>query len=188
MHKFNPEHAKNLTSPQRLEHEKPEVIVKAAGAAENMVVVDVGCGTGFYSFPLAKIVGAHGLVYAVDLSKDMIALLEKDKEQRGVRNVQPVLSQETRIPLPDKVADMLINVNMLHEPVDRDAFIKELKRLMKDNGRLLIIDHKKEPGLTGPPLEDRVAYEEAVDLLKNYFDIVVKGPSGDRQYGILAMK
>ncbi len=188
MHKFNPEHAHNLTSPQRLEHEKPDVIIKAAGAAENMVVVDVGCGTGFYSFPLAQVVGSDGLVYAVDLSKDMISLLAKEMEQRSVRNIRPVLSHEASIPLADKIADMVVNVNMFHEAEDRDAFIMELKRLMKDDGRLLLIDHKKEPSPTGPPLEERVAYEDAVALLKKYFDIVVKGPSGDRQYGILAMK
>ena len=188
MHKFNPEHARNLMSPRRLEHEQPDTIVKAAGVAANMAVVDVGCGIGFYTFPLSAIVGERGVVYAVDLSDDMLSLLKKEMEGRNVGNVKPILSQETKIPLGDKTADVVINVNMLHEAEDRDAFIKELKRLMKDDGRLLIIDHKKEPSPTGPPLEERISYDEAFGLLKKYFDIVVKGPSGDHQYGIIAMK
>lgn len=188
MHKFNPEHAQNLLNPQRREHEQPETIIKAAGVAENMVVIDVGCGIGFYTFPLSLVVGEKGLVYAVDMSKDMIGLLQKEIKTRGAANVKPVLSRETEIPLGDETADIVINVNMLHESYDRDAFLQEVRRLMKKDGRLLIIDHKKEPTPTGPPLEDRISYDEAFALLKKYFDIVVKGPSGDHQYGILAMK
>ena len=153
-----------------------------------MVVVDVGCGTGFYTFPLASVVGKRGVVYAVDLSEEMLSFLKKEIEDRKVGNVKPILSQEASIPLGNRTADMVINVNMLHEAEDRDAFIQELKRLLKDNGRLLIIDHKKEPSPTGPPLEERVSYDEARALIKKYFDIVVKGPSGEYQYGIIAMK
>jgi ubiquinone/menaquinone biosynthesis C-methylase UbiE len=175
-------------NPQRLDHEQPDKILKAAGVAENMVVLDVGCGIGFYTFPISKLVGEKGLVYAVDLSNDMLTTFKKEMARRNIKNVKPLLSEEASIPLNDKTADMVINVNMLHEAYDRDAFIKELKRLMKDNGRLLIIDHKKEPSPTGPPLEERISYDEAFALMKKYFDIVVKGPSGDRQYGIIAMK
>ncbi len=189
MHKFNPEHAYNLMNPQRLDHEQPDKILKATGITENMVVIDVGCGIGFYTFPLSKLVGERGLVYAVDMSNDILTIFKKELTSRNIKNVKPLLSEESHIPLNDKIADVVINVNMLHEAYDRDAFIKELKRLMKDNGRLIIIDHIKDPTLTGrPTYEERVSYDEAFDLLKKYFDIVVKGPSGDRQYGIIAMK
>jgi len=189
MHRFNPEHAHNLNSPQRIEHEQPDKILRASGVNKNMVVVEVGCGTGFYTLPLAKLVGDEGLVYAVDVSLDMIKLLKKELKKHGQTNIKPVVSEGSSIPLHNNIADMVISINVLHESYDKDAFIKELKRLLKDNGRLLIIDHKKDPTLRGgPPFEERVSYEEAFSLLKKYFDIVVKGPSGDRQYGIIAMK
>ncbi|MGB9735805.1 MAG: class I SAM-dependent methyltransferase [bacterium] len=189
MHKFNPANADNLNNPQRLAHEQPDKILRAAGVSKGMTVVDVGCGTGFYTFPLSEIVGEKGLVYAVDMSADMLNLLKKELSKHNLKNIKPILSEEVKIPLNDGIADMVINVNMLHEAYDKDAFIQELRRLLKKNGRLLIIDHKKDPDLSGgPPFEDRVSYEEALGLLKKYFDIVVKGPSGDRQYGIVAMK
>lgn len=188
MHKFNPEHAHNLNNPDRLGHEQPGTILKAAGIKQGMVVVDAGCGTGFYSLPLSQLVGEKGIVYAVDLSKDMLDMLKKEIEKHSVKNIKPVLSKEASIPLDNEIADIVINVNMLHEAYDKDAFIKELKRLMKSDARLLIIDHKKEPTPTGPPLEDRISYDDAFALLKKHFDIVVKGPSGDRQYGLIAMK
>ncbi len=153
-----------------------------------MTAVDVGCGAGFYTFPLSGLVGEKGIVYAVDMSRDMLEILKKGMADHDRGNIKPVLSEESRIPLGDGIADMVVNVNMLHEAYERDAFIRELKRLMKKNGRLLVIDHKKELTPTGPPIEERVSYEDAFALLKRHFDIVVKGPSGDYQYGLLAMK
>lgn len=188
MHKFDPKQTHNLVNPKRFIHEQPDKILRAAGVSANITVVDVGCGTGFYTFPLARIVGEKGLVYAVDISSEMLEFFKRELEKHNLKNIKPILSQETNIPLNDSIADMVITVNMLHEAYDKDAFIKELKRILKKNGRLLIIDHQKDPNLTGgPPFEERVSYGEAFSLLKKYFDIVVKGPSGDRQYGIIAM-
>lgn len=188
MHKFDPAHAHNLNSPERIKHELPDTILKAAGIREGMVVADVGCGIGFYTIPVSKLTGEYGLVYAVDISKDMLDMLKKEIKKHDIRNIKPVLSKEESIPLDDGIADIVINVNMLHEAYDKGTFIKELKRLMNPDGRLVLIDHKKEPTPVGPPLEDRVSYDDAFSLLKTYFDVVVKGPSGEYQYGFIAMK
>ncbi|MCL4558621.1 MAG: methyltransferase domain-containing protein [Deltaproteobacteria bacterium] len=188
MHKFDPTRAHDLDNPQRREHEQPDKILSAAGIKQGMVVADVGCGTGFYTMSASALTGKDGLVYAVDISKDMLDMLKKKIESHSIRNVYPVVSEETGIPLGDGIADMVINVNMLHEAYDRETFLQELRRLMKPDGRLVLIDHRREPTPSGPPLEDRVSYEDAFSLLKRYFDVVVKGPSGEYQYGFIAMK
>jgi ubiquinone/menaquinone biosynthesis C-methylase UbiE len=188
MHKFDPAHAHVLNRPERIKHEQPDTILKAAGIREGMVVADVGCGIGFYTLPVSKLTGDRGLVYAVDISKDMLDILKEEIKKHNIRNVKPVRSKEGSIPLDNGIADIVINVNMLHEAYDKDIFIKELKRLMHPDGRLVLIDHKKEPTPEGPPLEDRVSYDDAFILLKKYFDVVVKGPSGEYQYGLIAMK
>ncbi len=188
MHKFDPGQAHRLNDPERPKHENPQMILKAAGIRSGMTVVDAGCGTGFYTFPASGLIGEKGLVYAVDMSKEMLKILKREIEKQNVKNVRAVVSEETSIPLDDGIADMVINVNMLHEAYDMDAFVRELKRLMKNNGILLLIDHKKEPMPSGPPLQDRVSYEDATTLLKRWFDIVLKGPSGEYQYGLIAVK
>ncbi len=188
MHKFNPANAHNLDNPQRREHEQPDTILLAAGIRQDMVVVDVGCGTGFYALPAAALTGKDSAVYAVDISEAMLKILKQEIEKRGIRNVYPVKSEETNIPLGDGIANMVISVNMLHEANDRESFIKELKRLMKPDGRLVLIDHRKEPTPSGPPIEERISYDDTFSLLKRYFEVVVKGPSGEYQYGLIAMK
>ncbi|MCL4477785.1 MAG: class I SAM-dependent methyltransferase [Deltaproteobacteria bacterium] len=189
MHKFDPSHAHTLNNPQRLEHENPELILTAAGVRQDMFVVEIGSGAGFYTIPLSKIVGSNGVVYAVDVSERMLDVLKQNIiTKQGHDIIKPLLSEETRIPIPAHIADMIINVNMLHEVEDKNAFMVELSRVMKKDGRLLIIDHKKEQTPSGPPVRDRISYEEVKSLLEQWFDIVVKGPSGEYQYGLIAMK
>ncbi len=188
MHKFNSINAHLLDNPERLRHEDPKLILKTAGIRDGMTVLEVGCGTGFYTFAAAKLVGGKGRIYAADISEDMLEILNERIKKRKIKNILPLLSKEASVPLNDGTADMIIIVNMFHEAYDKDAFIKELKRLMKRNARLLIIDHRKEPTPSGPPVSERVSYEDASALLGSRFDIVVRGPAGEYQYGLIAMK
>ncbi len=155
-HKFDPKGADKLERPERLEWQPPEAVLSALGLQPGETLVDVGCGPGYFAIPAAKLVGATGRVYAVDISLEMLMRLGQRLYAEGLANVQPVLSRETNIPLPDGCADAALLANVLHEAEDRVALLAEVRRLVRPGGRLLVVDWVREPTPHGPPLEERL--------------------------------
>ncbi len=152
-----------LDSPERRSSQDPNRLWRRVGLKRGDTVVDVGAGSGFYTFPAAVRVGPSGRVYAVDVSQDLVGLVRERAADRKVRNVEPVLSTPTHIPVEDAVADIALLANVLHgippETVD------EAVRLLRPGGRLVNVDWKKEPSPEGPPVEHRLTAPEAAAVL-----------------------
>jgi len=70
-------------------------------------------------------------------------------------------------PLEDESVDLLISVNTLHEFGDKERMIKEMRRVVKVGGELLIVDFKREETGFGPPVKIRVSKDRAVKLFEN---------------------
>jgi ubiquinone/menaquinone biosynthesis C-methylase UbiE len=130
-----------------------------------MTVVDVGAGTGYWTLPLSTTVGAEGRVIAVDVEPIMVEDLRSLVRERGLTNVEVVTSQEAHIPLGDGIADLALMAFVLHEPPDPAAMLREVFRLLRSGGRLLLLEWQKWETQFGPPVEHRVSAEEARDLL-----------------------
>jgi ubiquinone/menaquinone biosynthesis C-methylase UbiE len=77
MHKFDPRKRDFLDDPKRLFFENPDLILSETSVRPGQVVADIGCGTGFFTIPLARYVGETGKVYALDTSPTMIKDLRK---------------------------------------------------------------------------------------------------------------
>jgi len=152
-----------LDAPDRRSTQDPDRLWRRLGLKRGDTVVDVGAGTGFYAFAAASVVGSSGRVYAVDVSQDLVQLVRERAAGRKVRNVEPVLSTLTHIPIEDAVADVALLANVLHgipsETVD------EAVRLLRPGGRLVDVDWKKEPSPQGPPVEHRLTAAEATAVL-----------------------
>ncbi len=97
MHKFDPRKRGVLDDPRRLSFQDPRAILSEAGVKPGEIVADIGCGTGFFTIPLAKRVGERGMVYALDTSPTMIKELKK--RTRNLKQVRPVRSNENRFPI-----------------------------------------------------------------------------------------
>jgi ubiquinone/menaquinone biosynthesis C-methylase UbiE len=152
-----------LDSPERRAGQDPEKLWRRVGLKRGATVVDVGAGTGFYSFPASATVGEAGRVYAVDVSRELVALLRKRSIERNIPNVTPVLSTRTRIPIEDAVADFAILANVLHGIPP--ATVDETVRLLRPGGRLVNVDWKKEASPEGPPVKHRLSPAEASSAL-----------------------
>lgn len=163
MHKFNPQHIEKLLRKDRLGEQTPEGLLRSLGLMEGNVLVDVGCGPGFFTIPAAYIVGPGGRVYAVDTQHEM---LEGLKERKPPANVVPVKSLEQSIPVESDVADMALVAYVLHEAEDKALFIEEVKRTMRKGALLVVIDWKKQVEEHGPPEHDRLTGQEVETLLK----------------------
>jgi len=152
-----------LDSRARRADQDPRRLWRRVGLRPGHVVVDVGAGTGFYSFPAAQLVGPEGCVYAVDISTELVELVRERSTQRRLSNVVPVLSSRTHIPIEDAVADLALLANVLHGIPP--ATVDETIRLLRPGGRLVDVDWKKAATRDGPPKEHRLAPEEATAAL-----------------------
>lgn len=152
-----------------------------------MVVADVGCGTGFFSLPLAELVGPSGRVYGVDMQEEMVWSLQARLVEQQAENVLPVLSLEDIIPLTESSIDAVLLVNTLHE-LAGDGSLDEIYRILKSDGFLAVVDWKKEPMDRGPPLEHRLSANQAKKRLRSRGFEVADVEVGPLHYGIKARK
>ncbi len=105
-------------------------------------VVDIGCGPGFFTIEMAKMVGENGRVIAVDLQKAMLARVSKKAARQGVAGrVAYHRCESDQIGL-DQKADFILAYYMVHETPDPGGFFKEAKSMLNEGGRLLVVEPK----------------------------------------------
>jgi len=158
--KFDPKKLAKLNDPKRLEYLNPDVIWGKIRLADADVLIDIGAGTGLFAMLFGKKIKS-GKVYACDISEVMIAWMNDNipAEMKGI--VIPVKMEENSVPLADGIADLVYMINLHHELEQPLKLLKEALRLLKKDGKLMIIDWKKEVTPEGPPLEIRIT-EEAI--------------------------
>ncbi len=164
MHKFNPRKRALLDDPKRLFFENPDAILSEAGVESGDVVVDIGCGIGFFTLPLARFVGENGKVFALDTSPTMIKELRK--RTRNLKQVKPIHSQENKFSLGNESVDFVLLVNMVHELEDWKLFFKEVKRTLTRGGRVCVVHFKKKKMEMGPPLKVRFTKNRLKGMLR----------------------
>ncbi len=164
MHKFDPRKRAVLDDPKRFYFENPDAILSGTGVKPGQVVADIGCGTGFFTIPLAKCVGETGKVFALDTSPTMIKELRK--RTKHLKQVKPIHSHENRFPLAAESVDFVLLVNMVHELDNWKLFFKEVRRVLKRGGRVCVVDFKKKKMDMGPPLKVRLTQARLRDMLR----------------------
>jgi ubiquinone/menaquinone biosynthesis C-methylase UbiE len=154
--KFDPAKLARLNDPKRLEYLNPDIIWDKTALANPKVLIDIGAGTGFFALLFSKKIKT-GMVYACDVSETMLAWMNDNLplESKGI--VIPIKMEESSVPLPDDSADLVYMINLHHELEEPLKILEESRRLLKNGGKLMIIDWKKEETPEGPPLEIRVA-------------------------------
>jgi ubiquinone/menaquinone biosynthesis C-methylase UbiE len=112
--------------------------LERAGLKEGQTILDFGCGPGHYAIAAAKMVGANGKVYALDIHPLAVRSVEKKAKKEGLTNITTMLSdKDTR--LPDQSIDIALAYDMIHMVKDKQALARELHRVLKSNGLLSII-------------------------------------------------
>jgi len=134
----------------------PERVVQAAGVAPGMHVADFGCGrTGHIMLPAAHQVGGEGTVFAVDLVKEHLQMIESLCSLQGLSCVQPIWGDYERpggVHIESGSLDRIFLVNNLSLLADVGSFVSEAKRLLHPDGRVVVVDWKKRfPHPVAPP-------------------------------------
>lgn len=142
-----------LDAPERLEAMRVPELIARLGIQKEMVVADVGAGSGALTGPLALATGPRGVVYASDIDQKLIDHIAKRAEASRLTNVKTVLGTFTDPKLPQQV-DLAVMNDVLHHVEDRATYLRSVARHLKRGGRLALIDytadaspHKGNPDL-----------------------------------------
>ena len=175
-----------------LNFSNPEKNIKHLNLKEGDVVADFGAGSGHYVFPLSLLVGDSGKVYAVDIQKGLLLKLQKDIIQKDFQNIETIWGDVEKIngsKLRTGSLDALIASNILFQVENKDSFIKECYRVLKPNGKILIVDWSESFGGIGPSPQSVVREESAKEMLeKNNFIFKEGMPAGNHHYGLIFVK
>ncbi len=123
----------------------PDRVIQALNIQPGDQIADLGSGSGYFTFRLAEATGQTGKVYAVDVDEDMNAVVVKRAKENGYTNVEIILATEHDPKLPDNGIDLVFASNSYHHLKDRITYFTNLKKDLKPNGRVALIDFKEDP-------------------------------------------
>jgi ubiquinone/menaquinone biosynthesis C-methylase UbiE len=138
-----------------------DVIKEKTGIKPGMVCVDLGCGAGVFSIPLAETVGGAGRVYAVDTGVEVLDVL---RGKNPPSNLVIVQADAADTGLDSGIADLCLMVLLLHE-VPPEGVVAEAFRLLKPEGKALVLEWIEGTGAPGPPDNERIGRERMERLL-----------------------
>src|SRR5207302_7052861 len=116
-------------------------VLDALGVTANMVVADVGAGTGYFTVRLAKRASS---VYTTDLQPEMLRLLDARLTKNGIHNVQLVRGGDHDANLPSSCCDLILMVDVYHELADPPAILAGLRHALRSHGRLVLVEYRGE--------------------------------------------
>ena len=149
-----------------------EKLFQILNLKKGMTIIDLACGWGYYSFEMSRYAGDDGHVYAVDLWQEGIRFIEEQIEERSIKNITPILADVSRnIPLEDECVDLCLMATVLHDLIEDhtdQGTLKEIRRVMKKEGVLALIEFKVMDGPPGPPKKIRISPEDAEKILLPY--------------------
>jgi SAM-dependent methyltransferase len=138
------ENVEFFNRPQRDAEERTDDLVKALEIREGARVADIGAGTGYFTWRLARDAGATGRILAVDIQQAMLDLTAQAVQQRGLKNVDYVLATPRDPKLPAGSLDMVFIAYSYHEFADPETTMAAVRRSLKPGGRLVVVEYAKE--------------------------------------------
>ena len=151
-----------LERPDRAIWQKPDAVVAALGLTGVETVVDLGAGSGYFTFRLANAL-PHGQVIAADTEPEMIRHIHHRLTSEGIRNVEAVLIQSDDPGIP-RDADLVFVCDVLHHVPDRTAWLGKIASEMGPGTRLVLVEFKEGDLPEGPPESVKITRAQMVEL------------------------
>ncbi len=161
-HRFEGDFNK-LDNKRRREILPPENILREIDVKQGDVLIDFGCGIGYFTIPALNLVGDDGRVIAIDTSEKM---LDELKKRAGARNNLEIIKSDKII---DLKADCILLVNVLHEVESPKEFLSGCFEHIEENGKVVVIDWQKKKTDMGPPINHRISKEDVIDMAKKQY-------------------
>jgi len=132
-----------LERDSRVQEERTDLLVARLPLRPTDVVVDLGAGTGYLSFPLARRV-PQGRVLAVDLQPEMLDIQRDAIRRNGVKNVEPVQATEDDPHLPANAVDLVLLVDAYHEFAWPREVMQHVVTALRPGGRVALVEYRGE--------------------------------------------
>lgn len=124
---------------------KAATIIEHLGLSQGMVVLDVGCGPGRLTIPVARVVGVYGKVVAMDIQKDMLNIVQKKSQEARLQNIILLPGKIGEGHLDHDAYDRVLLIAVLGEIVDQRAAFKEIFFALKPGGILSVTETIFDP-------------------------------------------
>ncbi|MFH1837980.1 MAG: methyltransferase domain-containing protein [Candidatus Kuenenbacteria bacterium] len=168
-------------------------LLEKAGLKQNMIVGDLGCGgTGYFVLQASKMVGKDGIVYAIDILKPALKSIESRARLEKLYNIKTIWS-DLEIHKATKIKNEELNVilltNILHQSKNPSTVFKEAERMLKKDGKILVVEWEQTNSPLGPKVENRISKEEIKKIAQeNNLEKQEEFKAGNYHYGIIFQK
>lgn len=155
-----------LTRPERAQEEQTDKLLAALKIKPGQTVCDLGCGNGYYTLELARLVGPKGKVLAVDIQPEMLHLLDLRMKEAGIANVEPIQSTPIDPKLPPASCDLILVVDVYHEFGYPEQMLAALRKALKPDGRLVLVEFRAEDLLVPIKPEHKMSKRQVLKELE----------------------
>jgi ubiquinone/menaquinone biosynthesis C-methylase UbiE len=154
----------DLIDRERFFHELP--------VTKSTVLLDLGCGRGEYTIPIAQAIGPQGKVYGLDAWEEGIIELRRRVSDAELKNVKAMVADIKRgVPLENAKVDLCLMATVLHDLLQDntgEVALREMARVLKPDGKLVIIEYKKVESDWGPPVAIRLSEQEVEETIRPF--------------------
>ncbi len=162
-----------LTRDNREQEERCSLLLANLGVKPGMTVCDMGCGNGFYSIQLGKMVGPEGRVLAVDVQPQMLEMLKERAAEAGLENIEPILGQLHDPKLPAGQLDLILMVDVYHEFSHPEHMLAAMRKSLAPGGVIVLTEYRAEdPNVPIKPLHKMSKRQIMKEFTPNGFKLV----------------
>jgi ubiquinone/menaquinone biosynthesis C-methylase UbiE len=133
-----------LVRESRQREEDCKRLLAALKVQRGQTVCDLGCGNGFYTVRLARLVGPEGKVYAVDIQPEMLDMLKAWSKKEKLTNILPILGSPIDPRLPERQIDLVLMVDVYHEFSHPEHMLAAIRKSLKPAGRIAVAEFRAE--------------------------------------------
>jgi ubiquinone/menaquinone biosynthesis C-methylase UbiE len=166
-----------LERPEREEEENPKKLLELLKLKDGDVVADIGAGSGYYAFRMAKLVGEKGKILAVDIQKEMLDIIRNRSKKEGVANVEPVQGEEADPKLKDESVDVILLVDVYHEFAFPHEMTEKMVKALKPGGRLVFVEFRLEDERVPIKLVHKMSERQVLKEMAEFKDLKHAGTS-----------
>jgi len=186
-HRFDPTHVHRLDNPERRKSLPPEQLLEHLPINQMDDILDIGAGTGYFTFPAAE--KTSGTVFALDVEPKMLEILQQKLDDQSIHNVKLLQGEIEHLPLEDAKVDHVIASLVLHEVDPLEKGLSEIARVLKPGGHLFCLDWEKVESEQGPPLHHRIHSDDIKQAMKlQGFELIQQAAPTPAHYLLIARK